>query len=197
MHQAGDPQPNDTQQELLQAEKQHAPMSEPLEPHPGSKSIILIGVGIALLLFGAAIGYFLRQGEVAGLQQQLNEVKGASETSAPSGNAQEQTSSMAKADASQVSAGMDCMEKVSGARSLLTKAVYKSKNEDSRTIEVEHNNADTKFKWYTVVPEVLDARCNKTDATIRDLKTNEYITLYISGETVNEGQVLAIQRLNN
>lgn len=196
MHQAGDPQNDETRKELLQAEQQ-SPHTEPLNPHPGSKSVMLIGAGIALVLLGAIIGYFLRQGEVASLQQRLNEANGVAETDAATGNVQEQTSSIAKADASQVSAGMDCMEKVSGARSLLTKAVYKSKQEDSRAIEVEHNNTVTKFKWYTVVPDILDTKCNKTSATLRDLKSNEYITLYISGETVNEGQVLAIQRLNN
>jgi hypothetical protein len=196
MHQAGDTQSDETRKELLEAE-QKSPHTEPLDPHPGSKSIILVGVGIVLLLLGAAIGYFLRQGEVASLQQQLNEAKGTAQTDNTSGNSQEQTSSIAKADASQVSAGRDCMEEVSGARSLLTKAVYKSKDDDSRSMQVEHNNTDTAFKWYTVVPDILDAQCNKTEATMRDLKTNEYITLYISGETVNEGQVLAIQRLNN
>jgi hypothetical protein len=201
MHQAGDPQQdqqqNDTQKELLQAERHDSPTTEPLQPHPGSKSIILIGVGIVLLLIGALIGYLLRQGEVMSLQQRVNQSAAASDGNQNTTDAKEQTSSVAKADASQVSAGMDCMEKVSGARSLLTKAVLKSKDEDGRSIEVEHNNATSKFKWLTVVPEMYDAQCNKTSATLRDLKANEYITLYISGETVNEGQVLAIQRLNN
>lgn len=197
MHQAGDPNPNDTQKELLQAEQHDGPTTEPLQPHPGSKSLILIGVGIVLLLIGAVIGYLLRQGEVMALQQKVNATNASTTDTNTSGDAKEQTSSIAKADASQVSAGMDCMEKVSGARSLLTKAVFKTKDEDGRSIQVEHSGKTSTFKWLTVVPEMYDAQCNKTGATLRDLKTNEYITLYISGETVNEGQVLAIQRLNN